>query len=286
MEYFIESLSYLTFYGAFMDNVTFFRERALDSHVTCYLSGVGVRERMPPGVVNRPNGTGDWLLMFFHDSVIIRDAEGINSYSPETFIIWSDIDAHYYGNPEKGWCHSWMHFQGLELNSIIATAGMPINKALRVNRESDAIACLARIYHELTEEVSPDDFIIGNFLRNALFMMVRSAGLGGSVTEALPVGIMKAKKMMDATPSNRFTLDSLSRIAGLSISRFCAEYKRVVGVSPIDYLISNRMRQARYLLEDRNRNISEVADILGYSDIFQFSKQFKKHFGVSPSKIR
>ncbi|MCK5844641.1 MAG: helix-turn-helix transcriptional regulator [Victivallales bacterium] len=244
---------------------------------------------MRPGIVNRPHGTGDWLLMFFHDSVLLRDADGSRVHPSGTVILWSDSDGHYYGNTESHWRHSWAHFQGAEVKSIVTSSGLPLNKAMRVNRESDALNCLSSIYRELTEELAPDDFIIGNFLRNTLSMTARSAGWGAfrAVCEGrLPAGVMKAKKMMDATPSNRFTLDVLAKTAGLSVSRFCAEFKRVVGVSPIEYLIRNRMRQARYLLEDRNRNISEVADILGYSDIFQFSKQFKKHFGASPSKIR
>ena len=248
-----------------------------------------MRELMSPGVVHRPHGTGDWLLMFFHDPVLLRDADGSRVHPSDSVIIWSDSDGHYYGNNDRAWSHSWAHFQGREVNSLVLSSGLPINKAMRVKRESDALNCLLFIYRELTEEMSPDDFIIGSFLRNALSMTARSAGLGAfrAVCEGrLPAGVMKAKKMMDSTPSTRFTLDALSKTAGLSVSRFCAEFKRVVGFSPIEYHIRNRMRQARYLLEDRNRNISEVAETLGYSDIFQFSKQFKKHFGVSPSKIR
>ncbi len=56
--------------------------------------------------------------------------------------------------------------------------------------------------------------------------------------------------------------------------------------SPINYLIGVRLRQARYLLLDRQLQISEIARRVGYDDLFHFSKLFKKHFGLSPRALR
>ncbi len=72
----------------------------------------------------------------------------------------------------------------------------------------------------------------------------------------------------------------------MSVLHFCSEFKNHIGVSPIAYLISNRLQKARYLLYDLNLSITEVAYRVGYHDIFQFSKQFKKHFGISPRSFR
>lgn len=46
------------------------------------------------------------------------------------------------------------------------------------------------------------------------------------------------------------------------------------------------MNQATYLLRDHNRRIGEIAEAVGYSDLFTFSKMFKRHFGMSPKKFR
>jgi AraC-like DNA-binding protein len=37
---------------------------------------------------------------------------------------------------------------------------------------------------------------------------------------------------------------------------------------------------------DKNRRIGEIADAVGYSDLYTFSKMFKRHLGISPKKFR
>jgi two-component system response regulator YesN len=46
------------------------------------------------------------------------------------------------------------------------------------------------------------------------------------------------------------------------------------------------MREAAYLLHDRNLNVTEIARRVGYAEIFHFSKLFKKRFGRSPRETR
>ena len=55
-------------------------------------------------------------------------------------------------------------------------------------------------------------------------------------------------------------------------------------MSPIKYIIMLRMRRAVELLEKRTFSISQIAYALGYKNQFYFSKEFKRFFGVQPSK--
>ena len=72
----------------------------------------------------------------------------------------------------------------------------------------------------------------------------------------------------------------------MSVPHLCSEFKKHFGVPVIDYVIRRRMREAAYLLHDRNLNITGIARRVGYTDIFHFSKLFKKHFGRSPREVR
>ena len=62
----------------------------------------------------------------------------------------------------------------------------------------------------------------------------------------------------------------------LSYERFRKIFKEVMGVAPGDYRIRSRIQYAQNLLADRNYNVNEIAEQLGYPDVFTFSKQFKK----------
>jgi len=67
-------------------------------------------------------------------------------------------------------------------------------------------------------------------------------------------------------------------------SYFCEVFKAFTGVSPKDYLKSFRMEKAAELLLRRTLNVSVIAVSVGYSDVFVFSRAFKRHYGVSPTE--
>lgn len=71
---------------------------------------------------------------------------------------------------------------------------------------------------------------------------------------------------------------------GMPPKKFREVFKKVMRKTPKAYLIERRLQKAKELLETGNYNVSEVAYMLGYEDIFYFSKLFKKKEGISPRK--
>ncbi len=63
-------------------------------------------------------------------------------------------------------------------------------------------------------------------------------------------------------------------------------FKDETGYSVMAYVISLRMNRAKLLLAETDRSITDIATECGYTDFTYFSKQFKKHTNLSPSKFR
>ncbi len=78
----------------------------------------------------------------------------------------------------------------------------------------------------------------------------------------------------------------LAARAGLSSRYFSIKFKELIGQSVQSYIIRCRIERAQHLLTHAGMNVTEVADALGYRDIFFFSRQFKQYTGKSPSEIR
>ena len=93
------------------------------------------------------------------------------------------------------------------------------------------------------------------------------------------------RKLLEEEPESQWTIPELALQAGLSEGHFSRRFKKHVGVAPKMYQHQSRMRHAHYLLQEEDLSVQEVADRLGYSDAFVFSRQFKKTWGVSPSKV-
>ncbi|MBP2002118.1 AraC-like DNA-binding protein [Paenibacillus shirakamiensis] len=87
-------------------------------------------------------------------------------------------------------------------------------------------------------------------------------------------------------PGLTHRVEDLAARAGLSSRYFSIKFKELTGASVQSYIIKSRIDRAQHLLLHAGMNVTEVADALGYRDIFFFSRQFKQYTGKSPSEIR
>ena len=71
---------------------------------------------------------------------------------------------------------------------------------------------------------------------------------------------------------------------GLSEYYFFRLFKTVYGVSPMQFVIHLRLEFARHLLTEHHCSVTEAASRSGFSDIFSFSKTFRKRYGIAPGK--
>lgn len=76
--------------------------------------------------------------------------------------------------------------------------------------------------------------------------------------------------------------DALAAVTGLSTVYFRKLFKEITGLSPICYVKSVKMKKAQKMLQSDYSNISDIAYSLGYNNIYEFSRDFKKYMGISP----
>lgn len=82
------------------------------------------------------------------------------------------------------------------------------------------------------------------------------------------------------------SLESIAHHHGYSPGHLTRIFKTVFGVTPQVYRVQHRIRLAQQLLKESSLSVSEIADHLGYSDVFFFSRQFKTYTGLSPRHFR
>lgn len=91
------------------------------------------------------------------------------------------------------------------------------------------------------------------------------------------------KKLLETSPERELKLDELSRVSYLSKYHFTRQFKKVVGLTPHQFQLQNRIRKAQHLLQQKYP-IIEVALATGFYDQSHFIKTFKRVVGITPSE--
>ncbi|MBR5191988.1 MAG: helix-turn-helix domain-containing protein [Clostridia bacterium] len=80
------------------------------------------------------------------------------------------------------------------------------------------------------------------------------------------------------------SLEELAYSLNVSKSYIKQQFKKVNGYSVIEFFIKLKINKAKELLSQNKHSVTEIADMLGFSTVFYFSRQFKKHTDMSPTE--
>jgi AraC-like DNA-binding protein len=91
---------------------------------------------------------------------------------------------------------------------------------------------------------------------------------------------------LDTHLDEQITLDSLSRVAGLSLHHFARAFRQSLGQPPHHYILRRRIERAEQMLKESNLPLSQIALAVGFADHSHFARHFRRLVGVSPGVAR
>ncbi len=84
----------------------------------------------------------------------------------------------------------------------------------------------------------------------------------------------------------KINLNNLAKIAGLSTASLYRLFKKELGISPIEYIMIERIKIAKKLLKDQSIYIKNVSFEAGFEDCNYFIRAFKQYEGITPKQYR
>jgi AraC-like DNA-binding protein len=104
--------------------------------------------------------------------------------------------------------------------------------------------------------------------------------------EGATARVTRIVRRIERDPDSALTLRSLARDAGLSPFHFLRTFERLTGVTPHQYVLRTRLREAAMRLMAGPAKILEIALDCGFGDVSNFNRAFRAEFGVSPRAYR
>lgn len=156
-------------------------------------------------------------------------------------------------------------------------------------RDKPRLATLMQLIDEETQERrAAREPVLERLIEVLLIEALRSStdtnsaqGLGRGLGDER---LSAALRAMHDRPGHPWTVVDLAKEAALSRSAFFARFSRIVGVAPMEYLLTWRMALARQLLRSGDLAIEDLAERVGYGSASTFSVAFARRTGIPPAR--
>ncbi|EJC0987394.1 AraC family transcriptional regulator [Salmonella enterica subsp. enterica serovar Kentucky] len=96
--------------------------------------------------------------------------------------------------------------------------------------------------------------------------------------------ISRVLKQIEMKYTENLNVEQLAAEGNMSVSAFHHNFKAVTSTSPLQYLKSYRLHKARMMMIHDGMKASAAAMRVGYESASQFSREFKRYFGVTPGE--
>jgi transcriptional regulator GlxA family with amidase domain len=96
--------------------------------------------------------------------------------------------------------------------------------------------------------------------------------------------IAKAIQQLKTEFRSPLSVSELASTAGMSVSSFHQHFKSVTGTTPLQYLKDMRLIAAKAMLLNKSHTVSQVSYAIGYESPAHFSRDYRRKFGLPPSK--
>ncbi|MGZ3634288.1 MAG: helix-turn-helix domain-containing protein [Parachlamydiaceae bacterium] len=98
--------------------------------------------------------------------------------------------------------------------------------------------------------------------------------------------VVRAVRFIEANLFERLSIEAIANHSALSPATLFRRFSVHFGIAPMEYITRRRLDEAFSLLKADFGSVTDIAIIVGYSDLAAFSKAFKKQFGQSPKHLR
>lgn len=238
-----------------------------------------------------------------HDYILIHSVmDGHGSFetgsrrhsigSGDTFVIFPNMLFSYEADEKEPWTYHWVAVQGRSALKLLAAAGITPEQPVFGGAAPGKLAAIYGSIRSSLEHYASDslaDMEAAGWLRLLLAEFGRLNADRLPSTAPVPTEAEKAVEQTARWLQTQYvqpvSVERMAHSLGYHRTHLTKIFRKVTGLSPMQYLLQVRMERAKELLHS-GLTIEQVAASSGYPDPLYFSRQFRKYTGQTPTEYR
>lgn len=245
---------------------------------------------VPQFKTTRPNGRNDFQLLYvasgkvyfyLNEKEYIAPAGHMILYRPH-----EEQNYVYYGTDHTQ--VYWIHFTGNDAEEVLESCNIPLcEHSFYVGNSFIYENIFREIIRELQNRSPQFEELSTLYFQQLLLLVQRNHTEHQHISNhSMVQEIELAKSYFRDHYQENISIEGYAASRHMSTCWFIRSFRTLTGSTPLQYILSIRIDNARTLLEHTQYNVTEVAALVGFDDPLHFSHLFKKHTGFSPSEYR
>jgi len=184
--------------------------------------------------------------------------------------------------------HHYICFRGSRVQQYINSGLLPMDKEtplIRINHPDKFRQTMV----ELTKAINSDRFRHDRMvlmLEDLLLQLDEQDDHDKKLPARQTPHFIRLVEAIGKNPQRCWDFDQEAAAINVTSIHFCRLFKQFCGQPPQQYLLLRRLRLAADLLVNSSSSVSDIAERVGFADIFYFSRVFKRKYAVSPIAYR
>jgi len=263
--------------GAHMDTTNFFSPAPLA------IDSCGTQRPRSDTLVLRDAGRVDYHILFVRSGTCTVEYEGAShTLSEHDFVVYLPHQRQCYRFPGEGAVSTfWLHFSGTEADAVLEQCRLS-GGVYHSRRSVEVSDIFHHMIHEYRTKPPLWEMRTAGLLMGLLCELSRSVSGERHMDEFVAALV----EHIHENYAGEIDVDAFAVKAGLSRSHFDHLFRTQTGKPPHQYQLGVRLREASWLVRYTDLGIAQIAEQVGFSDPFYFSRLYKKKYGVSPKRAR
>jgi AraC-like DNA-binding protein len=222
------------------------------------------------------------------EGIFESEGSGVQQLPAGTvFLLFPGVWHRYQPRRETGWVEDWIELNGPSVERLTqANVISPQHPLIHIGLRPEILDLFYDCF-KLARSGQPEyQPTLGVLALQVLTRVLAAVGEPSHEPSSADRGIERAQAIIAKAIDQPVRMEEIAEDVGMGYSHFRRAFRARTGLSPKQYHLQLRMRQAQAMLQNTSKSLCEIADALGFDSPFHLSSAFKSKMGVSPTQWR